>query len=71
VDVEKVLSEYAPEGVDYFFDNVGGEFSAKVMKQMKEHGKIALCGAISRYNNGSNSISNSKLGSTNTAYLIF
>ncbi|CAL8069793.1 unnamed protein product [Orchesella dallaii] len=51
VDVDETLKEYAPEGVDYYFDNVGGEFSCQVIKHMKPHGKIALCGAISCYNN--------------------
>jgi len=50
VDVDATLKEFAPEGVDYYFDNVGGEFSAKVLSHMKSNGRIAVCGAISCYN---------------------
>ncbi|KAK9886581.1 hypothetical protein WA026_017510 [Henosepilachna vigintioctopunctata] len=46
----KALKESAPEGVDIYFDNVGGEISAIVLKHMKEYGRISVCGSISSYN---------------------
>lgn len=49
-NVLKSLQEVAPEGVDCYFDNVGGEISAAIYNAMNEHGRIAICGAISGYN---------------------
>lgn len=48
-DVEKQLSAAAPNGVDCYFDNVGGELSAQIIHQMREFGRIAVCGSISTY----------------------
>ncbi|XP_028660613.1 prostaglandin reductase 1-like [Erpetoichthys calabaricus] len=48
--LEETLKNASPEGYDCFFDNVGGEFSSTVIQQMKEFGRIAVCGAISMYN---------------------
>ena len=44
------LREGAPEGIDVFFDNVGGELLQAGIGAMREFGRIALCGAISMYN---------------------
>jgi NADPH-dependent curcumin reductase CurA len=40
----------APDGIDVFFDNVGGELLQAGIGAMREFGRIALCGAISMYN---------------------
>ena len=40
----------APNGVDCFFDNIGGADSTVVMNHMNLRGRIACCGAISTYN---------------------
>lgn len=48
--VKDKLKEYAPSGVNCYFDNVGGEVSSIVHQQMVEHGRVAVCGATSVYN---------------------
>lgn len=40
----------APDGIDVYFDNVGGDHLRAALALMREHGRVALCGAISRYN---------------------
>lgn len=50
-DLKKALRQHCPKGIDVFFDNVGGETLNTVLPQMRRHGRIAICGAISQYNN--------------------
>jgi NADPH-dependent curcumin reductase CurA len=49
-DVRKQLAAAAPEGLDVYFDNVGGEHLEAALSCMRDHGRIAACGSISRYN---------------------
>merc|ERR1712106_964534 len=49
-EVAETLKTAAPTGVDCYFDNVGGEMSAAVMAAMNTRGRVAVCGAISHYN---------------------
>jgi hypothetical protein len=39
----------APDGIDVYFDNVGGPHLVAALKSMKVGGRIALCGMISQY----------------------
>merc|ERR1712083_1113070 len=48
--VSESLAQAAPNGVDCYFDNVGGEMSAAVMAAMNTRGRVSVCGAISHYN---------------------
>ncbi|XP_019713988.1 prostaglandin reductase 1 isoform X2 [Hippocampus comes] len=48
--LEEALKKAAPDGYDCFFENVGGPFSSVAMSQMKDFGRIAVCGSISTYN---------------------
>lgn len=49
-DVGSLLAAAAPEGIDVYFDNVGGEHLEAAIFAMHDFGRIALCGAISMYN---------------------
>ena len=49
-DLSARLAEEFPEGVDLFFDNVGGPILEQVIPKMALHGTIVMCGSISGYN---------------------
>ena len=48
--VAKRLRETCPDGIDVFFDNVGGEVLDAALANLGRHGRVVLCGAIARYN---------------------
>jgi NADPH-dependent curcumin reductase len=50
-DVKKALKAACPKGVDVYFDNVGGDILDAVLTQLAFGARIAICGAISQYNN--------------------
>ncbi|MCU1529992.1 MAG: NADP-dependent oxidoreductase [Frondihabitans sp.] len=49
-DVRGQLQAAAPDGVDVYFDNVGGEHLSAALHSMNRFGRIVVCGAISAYN---------------------
>ena len=49
--IRKDLAKICPEGVNAYFDNVGGEITEGVAANLAFHARIALCGQISQYNN--------------------
>jgi NADPH-dependent curcumin reductase CurA len=49
--LRKALQEHCPDGVDVFFDNVGGDTLNTVLPMLRMHGRVVICGAISQYNN--------------------
>ena len=48
--LERHIRSGAPEGVDVYFDNVGGDHLQAALNCMKPGGRIPLCGAIAQYN---------------------
>ena len=51
-DVERRLAQTMPEGIDVFFDNVGGRILDAGLAHLRRHARVVLCGAISQYMNG-------------------
>ncbi len=49
--ITKQLFGAAPDGIDVYFDNVGGDHLQAALHAMRPFGRVALCGAISVYNN--------------------
>ena len=49
-DVKGQLAKAAPEGVDVYFDNVGGDHLEAAIANANTFGRIAMCGAIAQYN---------------------
>ncbi|MEM7707165.1 MAG: NADP-dependent oxidoreductase [Pseudomonadota bacterium] len=47
--VEAAVDEHFPDGVDVFFDNVGGELLDQVMARIRRRARIVICGRISEY----------------------
>ncbi|XP_058107292.1 2-alkenal reductase (NADP(+)-dependent)-like [Magnolia sinica] len=48
-DLNEALKRYFPEGIDFYFENVGGLMLDAVLVNMRLHGRIAVCGMISQY----------------------
>jgi NADPH-dependent curcumin reductase CurA len=46
------LNRAAPDGIDIYFDNVGGETLEAALSALRMHGRIVACGGISGYNEG-------------------
>ena len=49
-DLPSQLREHCPKGIDVYFDNVGGDHLSAALARMRVHGRVALCGAVSQYN---------------------
>ncbi len=48
--VREQLPKAAPDGIDVYFDNVGGDHLTAALDVLNRHGRVAVCGAISGYN---------------------
>jgi NADPH-dependent curcumin reductase CurA len=49
-DVTRTLRELAPEGIDVYFDNVGGDILDAALTRLARGARIIICGAVSQYN---------------------
>jgi len=49
-DLRKQLKSHAPNGIDVFFDNVGGATLEAVLSRLARGARVVICGAVSQYN---------------------
>ncbi len=49
--IHKAIKNTCPDGVDVYFDNVGGAILDAALTRINRHARIVICGAISQYNN--------------------
>jgi len=49
-NIEEKLKEYCPDGINVYFDNVGGKITDAVINQLTNYARVAVCGVISQYN---------------------
>jgi NADPH-dependent curcumin reductase len=49
-DVARALHQACPDGIDVYFDNVGGEILDAALAQLAFRARVVICGAISQYN---------------------
>ncbi|WP_026452330.1 NADP-dependent oxidoreductase [Aequorivita capsosiphonis] len=49
-NMAKALKDACPNGIDVFFDNVGGEIADDVLEILNKNGRIVICGQIAEYN---------------------
>ena len=64
-DLDAALRRYFPEGIDIYFENVGGKTLDAALLNMRIHGRIPVCGMISQYNLAQ------REGVTNLAHIIY
>ncbi|MCW3018715.1 MAG: putative NADP-dependent oxidoreductase [Solirubrobacterales bacterium] len=50
-DLDAALGETCPNGIDVYFDNVGGEILDAALAHLARNARVVICGAISQYNN--------------------
>jgi NADPH-dependent curcumin reductase CurA len=49
-DLNATLKELAPDGINVFFDNVGGDVLDAALDNIAKEARVVICGAISQYN---------------------
>jgi len=56
--IRKALEDATPNGIDVYFDNVGGDHLEAALRRMNTLGRIPVCGFISGYSTGHSAVSN-------------
>ena len=51
-NISRRLRELCPDGIDIFFDNVGGDVLEAALRNLARGARVVLCGAVSQYNEG-------------------
>jgi NADPH-dependent curcumin reductase CurA len=64
-DVDAALARACPNGVDVYFDNVGGAVTDAVFRHLADRARIVICGQISQYN-----LAEPELGPRNLRFLL-
>jgi NADPH-dependent curcumin reductase CurA len=64
-NLQESISQACPQGIDVYFENVGGEHLEAVLNLMNDYGRIAVCGMIDQYN-----ATSPKAGPTNLSQII-
>jgi len=49
-DLGAAIKKACPDGVDYFFDNTGGEMAKTIKTQLSKNGRVTRCGIVANYN---------------------
>jgi NADPH-dependent curcumin reductase CurA len=49
-DLARAIATHCPDGLDVYFDNVGGDHLEAALKRMNPFGRVVMCGMISQYN---------------------
>ena len=52
-NIYSALKKYCPDGIDVYFDNVGGEILEAALAKLRMNSRVVICGAISQYNSKS------------------
>ena len=50
-NIYSALKAKCPQGIDIYFDNVGGKILDAALSKLRMHARVVICGAISQYNN--------------------
>jgi NADPH:quinone reductase len=64
-DVNAALKEACPDGIDVYFDNVGGSLSETIFRRLALGARIPICGQVSQYN-----LTEPELAPRNLGFLI-
>ena len=54
-DLRAVLAEACPDGIDVYFDNVGGDITQAALSLINQYARIVICGQTSQYNKATDS----------------